>query len=537
MTEALAFLTGTNLALTAGILLVLAVRVPARRLFGPRVAYALWLLPLLAAGATRLPAPQPQPVVAAATTASTNTMATTPPDAIAGIAPRIRRLTIDQFPAAPRASGGPASPSTMWLMVLWVAGFMTSLSVLALRQRRLLTALGTLRRTYRDDAWVFYSESRAVGPALVGVLRPRVILPADFDARFTADEQPRVLAPELTHLRSWDAQVNAVVAIVRALCWFNPLVHVASSLIRLDQELACDAAVVARQPGSRRHYAEAMLKAQLATEPLALGCGWFTSKRHPLRRRISALASRPPGRARRWSGAIVAAGLVFVSSYTAWATQPATGTATATGAAADAGTAATASRAAALKRSGQLAELPRTLMSWQSHSLLDAVLKNDVQEVRALIADGADVNVYSPGDGTPLVAAARRGSLTLTSLLLDRGAEPNKAAPGDGNPLIAASAQGHENIVRLLVEHGADVNGYVPGDETPLINAASRGRLAIVKYLVEQGANVNLAFDVKVAFDITAWPGTTERRSPLGQAIKFRHDEVAEYLRSAGANP
>jgi beta-lactamase regulating signal transducer with metallopeptidase domain/ankyrin repeat protein len=522
MNEALDFLMGTNVALAAGILLVLVVRVPARRLFGPRVAYALWLLPLLMAGASRLPAPQ----TAATSAAVAPTIAASPLEALVRAVPRIPRLTIEQLPAvsrAPRDTAWPPLP-TMLLMIVWTVGCVTSVSVLARRQRRLLTALGALRRAYRDDAWVFYSENRTVGPALVGVLRPRVILPADFDARFTADEQPLVLAHELVHLRSWDAQVNAVVAIVRVVCWFNPLVHFAASLVRFDQELACDAAVVARQPGSRRHYAEAMLKAQLAAEPLALGCGWVTSKRHPLRRRISALGSRPPGRVRRWAGVVVAAGLVWVSSYTAWATQPAT-TTTATTAAAS-----TSSRASGPGSRGMLAELPKMLLPWGSHVLLDAVSEDDVKAVQALIADGADVNAYRPGDGTPLVEAARRGNLALASLLIDHGADPNKAAPGDGNPLIMAAARGHEPIVQLLVERGADVNGYVPGDETPLINAAARGHLAVVKYLVEEGADVNLAFDV------ATYQGGTERRSPLGQAIKFKHDEVASYLRAAGAS-
>ena len=47
-----------NLAAGAAILLVLALRAPARRRFGARLTYALWLLPPLAAAATLLPARQ-----------------------------------------------------------------------------------------------------------------------------------------------------------------------------------------------------------------------------------------------------------------------------------------------------------------------------------------------------------------------------------------------------------------------------------------------------------------------------------------------
>ena len=44
-----------NLALAAGIAVVLLLRAPARRWFGARIAYFLWLLPALAAGACFLP--------------------------------------------------------------------------------------------------------------------------------------------------------------------------------------------------------------------------------------------------------------------------------------------------------------------------------------------------------------------------------------------------------------------------------------------------------------------------------------------------
>ena len=57
--------------------------------------------------------------------------------------------------------------------------------------------------------------------------------------------------------------MNAVVALIQCLCWFNPLVHLAARWIRFDQELACDAAVIAERPGLRRPYAEALLKTQV----------------------------------------------------------------------------------------------------------------------------------------------------------------------------------------------------------------------------------------------------------------------------------
>ena len=48
-------------------------------------------------------------------------------------------------------------------------------------------------------------------------------------------------------------------ALIRAINWFNPLVHLGAFYARVDQELACDAAVAERFPGEGRTYAEAMV--------------------------------------------------------------------------------------------------------------------------------------------------------------------------------------------------------------------------------------------------------------------------------------
>src|SRR6185503_20979525 len=99
--------------------------------------------------------------------------------------------------------------------------------------------------------------------AVVGALDPHVVVPSDFEARFDAEERVLVLAHEWAHLRRQDARVNALVALLQCAFWFNPLVHLAARAIRMDQELACDAAVIAQFPEARRRYAEAMLKTQV----------------------------------------------------------------------------------------------------------------------------------------------------------------------------------------------------------------------------------------------------------------------------------
>ena len=287
-----------NLALAVGVLVVLALRTLTRNGFGARIAYSLWLLPVLAAGACFLP-------------------------------PRIERLTIAE-PLAPVSSTlasfnpGQAAPLAqmppmVWLAI-WCAGVVLSLAILTLRQGRFSRALGRLRPRNDLGDGVFGAESCEHGPAVIGVLRPIIITPADFDERYSDEERRIVLAHERAHLAQGDPLINAFVVALQCANWFNPFVHIGARALRLDQELAADAAVLAT--AARRPYAEAILKTQImAGAPL--GAAWPPNSAHSLKERIAMLKRTLPNRTQRVLGvsaiAIVAAGVCAA----AWAAQPA----------------------------------------------------------------------------------------------------------------------------------------------------------------------------------------------------------------------
>jgi TonB family protein len=115
---------------------------------------------------------------------------------------------------------------------------------------------------------------------------------------------------------------NTIVALIQCLCWFNPLVHLAARWIRIDQELACDAGVIADQPSLRRPYAEALLKTQVLCAIPPVGCAWRARGFLPLRDRIRLLKQRAPNRPRRVSGALLLVVLTVGCGYAAWASQP-----------------------------------------------------------------------------------------------------------------------------------------------------------------------------------------------------------------------
>src|SRR6185312_5479397 len=171
--------------------------------------------------------------------------------------------------------------------------------------------------------FIMRARQGGVGPAVVGLIAPRILLPRDFAERYSLSEQALVLAHERAHLARQDSRLNGLVAALQCLNWFNPLVHLAARLMRIDQELACDEAVVSRFPEARRAYAEVLMKAQLAVLPLPLGCYWPSTSQHPLVERVAMLKRPRIGRA-RWRAGAVALGCLWAGAgLAAWASQPA----------------------------------------------------------------------------------------------------------------------------------------------------------------------------------------------------------------------
>lgn len=187
------------------------------------------------------------------------------------------------------------------------------------QQRRSMRTLGPLQR--RDDG-CYQAQVVAGLPAVIGLLRPRIVLPAGFEARYTLPEQKLVLRHELVHLRRGDIAVNALLALMHGVYWFNPLLPLVLRRCRQDQELSCDERVIAASAGARRSYGNAMLKTGLALSPLPAGCHW--QSHHPLQERIAMLKRPVPGK-RQWVAMLlVTLGMSSGTGYAAWATQPST---------------------------------------------------------------------------------------------------------------------------------------------------------------------------------------------------------------------
>jgi ankyrin repeat protein len=130
----------------------------------------------------------------------------------------------------------------------------------------------------------------------------------------------------------------------------------------------------------------------------------------------------------------------------------------------------------------------------QNDDLLAAIKAKDINQVRALLDAGANVNalannILNIGNISPLSYAVSEDDTEIAELLIERGADVNFKHPlGGGTPLTDAAMRGNAALVAVLLEKGADVNVKDMLNYTPLIWASSLGHDDVVKLLLDHGA-------------------------------------------------
>lgn len=131
-------------------------------------------------------------------------------------------------------------------------------------------------------------------PALHGVFRPVLLLPAHLASSFSIEELRHVILHELWHLRRMDVAVSWALSAVQALHWFNPLVWFAASRIKEERELACDElALSCLEREERFGYGRTILKlleSFRAAAPVPALVGIVNGKQK-MKRRLTMIAS------------------------------------------------------------------------------------------------------------------------------------------------------------------------------------------------------------------------------------------------------
>jgi bla regulator protein BlaR1 len=235
-----AWLFDTFIWTGAAMALVLLLRRPVARHFGPQVAYALWALPLarLLLPPFVLPARfAPQAIVEAGNGSMQPAMV----------------LVSDAVPAAGPAAVASSFPWVEMVVALWVVGAFAFLAFRVHQYRAMRHDLLADARPVGEASPVRLVETPAVdAPVAFGVRDKVVALPPLFMAHPDVAARDLAIAHELAHHRGNDLLANMAAQLLLALHWFNPVAWTAWRAMRRDQEAACDARVVAGCARSER---------------------------------------------------------------------------------------------------------------------------------------------------------------------------------------------------------------------------------------------------------------------------------------------
>lgn len=125
--------------------------------------------------------------------------------------------------------------------------------------------------------------------------------------------------------------------------------------------------------------------------------------------------------------------------------------------------------------------------------MLLAVRTNNISELKNLIEQGANINFQdSRMEGvTALHEASRKGNVEMVRYLLQNGADINSKNYKGFTALHVAAWCGENVVAKTLIEKGADVNEKAKDNITALHAAAVEGNLETVKLLISYGAEVH----------------------------------------------
>lgn len=98
-------------------------------------------------------------------------------------------------------------------------------------------------------------------PTLIGVIRPRILIPEKLIDNLKDEEIGYIILHELNHLKSKDILVKWIKVAAQILHWFNPFVWYSFYIMDQDCEVACDARVLKHlEPQEHRKYGNTIIK-------------------------------------------------------------------------------------------------------------------------------------------------------------------------------------------------------------------------------------------------------------------------------------
>ncbi|KGI78082.1 M56 family metallopeptidase [Oleiagrimonas soli] len=234
----------------------------------------------------------------------------------------LRDATSIPMPALLVHLGSDASPNAVDRIGIWIRDGWAAASLAML----LMLMVGAVRLQRRKRDWVEATicgervlVSPDVGPAVAGLLRPRIVVPA-WLLEHSASQQRTVLAHERSHLDAGDTRLLAQALLLLLLMPWNPMMWWQFRRLRNAIEVDCDARVL-RGGGHLGEYCETLIQVgerQVSALPLgptmSAPCSF-------LEQRIKLMLMQP----KRWAGVsalLLVAASLGMAAFAAQVTPP-----------------------------------------------------------------------------------------------------------------------------------------------------------------------------------------------------------------------
>lgn len=157
-------------------------------------------------------------------------------------------------------------------------------------------------------------QSRSISsPALIGILRPKLIIPASAE-QWSKEEFELIIMHELYHYKSKDIFFKAFMTIVCCINWFNPAVHLMKRQFYYDIELACDEKALKKKSREEREaYARIMLSFAGRKKKISSFSTGFGENKKQMKKRIDHVMDTKKKK-RGFFSIIITAGIILTVS-------------------------------------------------------------------------------------------------------------------------------------------------------------------------------------------------------------------------------
>ena len=158
--------------------------------------------------------------------------------------------------------------------------------------------------------------------------------------------------------------------------------------------------------------------------------------------------------------------------------------------------------------------------------IIKYVEQNDIDSVKALAKLGADVNArYDWCNRSALMRAIEMGHLEVAKALIELGADVNVRDCDGCSARMIGGTEDQPKVIKMFAECGADLNSTDRNGKTDCMWAAVRGSTETVRAFAESGADVNVKCDGWTACMFAAKGGYTDT---IKELAKFGADLDAQ---------